>query len=50
MTPCGPRLEPDLRYSAPETTDGGTNPPGVRYLLPIADCFSLGLVMLEVFR
>lgn len=44
------RLEPDLRYAAPECTDGGLNPPGVRYLTPVADMFSLGLVFYEIYR
>lgn len=44
------RLEPDLRYSSPETTDGGFNPPGVRYLTPVADMFSLGILFYEVYR
>lgn len=44
------RLEPDLRYAAPECTDGGLNPPGVRYLTPVADIFSLGLVFYEIYR
>lgn len=44
------RLEPDLRYSSPEMTEGGYNPPGVRYLAPAHDVFSLGLVMYEVYR
>lgn len=44
------RLEPDLRYASPECTDGGMNPPGVRYLSPAADLFSLGLVFYEMYR
>jgi SCY1-like protein 2 len=44
------RLEPDLRYAAPECTDGGFNPPGVRYLTPVADMFALGLVFYEIYR
>ena len=44
------RLEPDLRYAAPECSDGGLNPPGVRYLTPVADVFSLGLVFYELYR
>lgn len=44
------RLEPDLRYAAPECTDGGLNPPGVRYLTPVADMFSLGMVFYEIYR
>jgi SCY1-like protein 2 len=44
------RLEPDLRYAAPEVTDGGLNPPGVRYLTPVADVFSMGLTFYEIFR
>ena len=44
------RLEPDLRYSSPEMIEGGYNPPGVRYLAPAHDVFSLALVMYEVYR
>jgi SCY1-like protein 2 len=44
------RLEPDLRYAAPECTDGGLNPPGVRYLTPVADVFSLGILFYEIYR
>jgi SCY1-like protein 2 len=44
------RLEPDLRYAGPECTDGGLNPPGVRYLTPVADVFALGLTFYEIYR
>lgn len=44
------RLEPDLRYAAPECTDGGLNPPGVRYLTPVADVFGMALVFYEIYR
>ncbi len=44
------RLEPDLRYCGPETTDGGFNPPGIRYLTPSSDVFSLGLLAYELYR
>lgn len=44
------RLEPDLRYSGPELTVGGFNPPGIRYLTPSADVFSLGLIAYEAYR
>eukprot|EP01032_Pedospumella_encystans_P008250 gene8250-9815_t len=44
------RLEPDLRYAAPECTEGGFNPPGVRYLTPVADMFALGVVFYEIYR
>jgi SCY1-like protein 2 len=44
------RLEPDLRYAAPETTEGGYNPPGVRNLTPVADVFSLALTIYDVYR
>lgn len=44
------RLEPDLRYAAPECTDGGYNPPGTRFLTPSADAFSLSLLFYEVYR
>mmetsp|Transcript_36594 Transcript_36594/g.81292 ORF Transcript_36594/g.81292 Transcript_36594/m.81292 type:complete len:541 (+) Transcript_36594:233-1855(+) len=44
------RLEPDLRYAAPELTEGGYNPPGVRYLSPVADVFSLALLFYEIYR
>lgn len=43
-------LEPDLRYAAPECTEGGTNPPGVRYLTPAADMFALGVLFYEFYR
>jgi SCY1-like protein 2 len=46
----GVRLEPDLRYSGPECTDGGFNPPGIRYLTPASDLFSLGLLAYEMYR
>lgn len=44
------RLEPDLRYAAPEITDGGYNPAGVRYLGPASDSFSLAMVLYEIYR
>eukprot|EP00981_Chlorochromonas_danica_P003586 scaffold662_cov281-Ochromonas_danica.AAC.1 len=44
------RLEPDLRFCAPECTDGGFNPPGTRFLTPASDAFSLGLMFYEVYR
>lgn len=44
------RLEPDLRYCGPELTIGGLNPPGIRYLAPSSDVFSLGIVAYESYR
>jgi len=44
------RLEPDVRYSAIELTDGGYNPPGIRYLTPSADVFSLGVLAYEFYE
>jgi SCY1-like protein 2 len=44
------RLEPDLQYQPPEMTDGGYNPPGIRYLTSSTDAFSLGMTMFEVYR
>ena len=44
------RLEPDIRYSAIELTAGGYNPPGIRYLTPAADVFSLGVLAYEFYN
>jgi SCY1-like protein 2 len=44
------RLEPDLRYCGPELTIGGLNPPGIRYLSPSSDVFSLGIIAYESYR
>ena len=44
------RLEPDLRYYGPEMTDGGFNPPEIRYLSPATDVFALGVLFYEVYR
>jgi serine/threonine protein kinase len=44
------RLEPDLRFLAPEFTDGGYNPPGTRYLTSASDAFSLSLLFYELYR
>jgi hypothetical protein len=44
------RLEPDIRYSAIELTTGGYNPPGIRYLTPAADVFSLGVLAYEFYN
>lgn len=44
------RVEPDLQYQPPETTEGGYNPPGVRYLTALTDSFSLALLMYDVYR
>lgn len=44
------RLEPNLAYLPPECTDGGYNPPGVRFLSPQCDLFSLALVLYEIYR
>lgn len=44
------RVEPDLQYQPPETTDGGYNPPGVRYLTPQTDSFALAMLMYDVYR
>jgi SCY1-like protein 2 len=48
--PSAARLEPDARYSAPEVSEGGYNPTGVRYVSASADMFSLGLVMYEIYK
>ena len=48
--PSQMRLEPDLRYCAPEMTEGGPNYQDVRYLTRMCDVFSLGLVAYEMFR
>ena len=44
------RLEPDLRYYGPEMTEGGFNPPEIRYLTPATDVFALGVLFYEVYR
>lgn len=44
------RLEPDLRYSSPESTDGGLNPAGTRYVSTVSDVFSLGVIIYETYR
>ena len=44
------RLEPDLKYGGPEMTEGGFNPPGIRFLTPATDIFSLGLLFYEIYR
>ena len=45
-----PRLEPDVRYSAPELTTGGYSNSNVRYLTPTSDIFSLGMLAYEVYQ
>ncbi len=45
-----PRLEPDVRYSAPELTTGGYSNANVRYLTPTSDIFSLGMLAYEVYQ
>jgi SCY1-like protein 2 len=44
------RLEPDARYSAPELSEGGYNPSGVRFVSAGADLFSLALSIYEVYK
>lgn len=44
------RIEPDLQYQPPETTEGGYNPPGVRYLTAQTDSFSLALLLYDIYR
>jgi SCY1-like protein 2 len=48
--PTAMRLEPDLRYCAPEMTEGGPNYQDVRYVTRACDVFSLGLVGYEMYR
>lgn len=44
------RLLPDLRYCGPEMTEGGYNPPSVRYLTTAEDIFSLGVLIYELYK
>mmetsp|Transcript_8941 Transcript_8941/g.13432 ORF Transcript_8941/g.13432 Transcript_8941/m.13432 type:complete len:1031 (-) Transcript_8941:98-3190(-) len=45
------RLEPDVRYCAPEVTEGGLSPGGnIRYASIPTDIFALGLLGFEVYR
>ena len=44
------RLEPDLRYMGPEVTVGGLDPPGIRYMQPATDIFSLGVLFYELYK
>lgn len=46
------RLEPDLRYSGPEMSEGGAGGDGatIRHASHSADIFSLGVVAYEVYR
>ena len=43
------RLEPDVRYSAPELTIGGYSHSSVRYITPTADVFSVAIMAYEVY-
>lgn len=49
-TPAPMRLEPDLRYCAPELTEGGSNYQDIRYATRGCDIFSLGILAYEMFR
>lgn len=42
------RLEPDLRYAAPELTEGGLGT--VHEVTPAADVFALGITAIEMYR
>lgn len=44
------RLEPDVRYIAPECSEGGYNPPSIRFITPSADLFSLAVTLYEVYK
>lgn len=45
------RLEPDLKYSGPELTEGcNDTSPSIRYLTRAADVFSLGIIAYEAYR
>ena len=44
------RLEPDLAYSSPELSAGGSSSPSVRYISPATDIYSLGILAYEVYR
>lgn len=44
------RLEPDLRYTAPELTEGGTQLQDIRYASRACDVFSLALVTYEMYH
>lgn len=48
--PTAVRLEPDLRYTAPELTEGGTQLQDIRYATRACDVFSLALVAYEMYH
>ena len=48
--PSAVRLEPDLAFSCPELTEGGSQPAAIRNITPIADVFSLGVLAYEIYR
>jgi SCY1-like protein 2 len=48
--PGSTRLEPDLAFSAPELSEGGSTPSSVRTVGPVADVFSLGMLAYEMYR